>query len=126
MFKDDKFILTPLAKFQQVRPSFDHVNKEREARQIKTKDQINKEQQQAEKISRIVQGQETVSDIVDTQWVPIKIYGPQTIESEIKFKELTVVDNESLGTGLEITSQYAEILAPVYNVNDFSTEFLSR
>ncbi len=32
VFKDDRFMLTPLQKFQQVRPSFDHVNKEREAR----------------------------------------------------------------------------------------------
>lgn len=38
VFKDNRFMLTPLGKFQQVRPSFDHVNKEREARQIKTKD----------------------------------------------------------------------------------------
>jgi hypothetical protein len=49
-----------------VRPSFEHVNKEREARQIKTKDQQTKEQLQADKVSRIIQGQEAVSDIVDT------------------------------------------------------------
>lgn len=31
-----------------------------------------------------------------------------------------------MGTGLSITPQYPELLAPMYNVNDFSTEFLSR
>jgi hypothetical protein len=36
VFKDNRFILNPLHKFQQVRPSFEHVDKERESRQIKS------------------------------------------------------------------------------------------
>lgn len=32
VFREDKFVLTPLQKFQQVRPSFEHVDKERDAR----------------------------------------------------------------------------------------------
>jgi len=38
VFKDNKLMLTPLSKFHQVRPSFDHVNEERQRRTIQTKE----------------------------------------------------------------------------------------
>jgi hypothetical protein len=56
------------------------------------------------------------------------MFGPQSVESEFKFRELTQVDTESLGSGIKLVNQktYSEVLAPIYNVNDFSTEYLNR
>ena len=34
VFKDQKLMLTPIKKFHQVRPAFDHVNEERKVRTI--------------------------------------------------------------------------------------------
>ena len=46
-------MLTPLKKFQQVRPSFDHVDEERQRRTIQTKDQMQREQAAANKLTRV-------------------------------------------------------------------------
>jgi hypothetical protein len=56
VFKNDKLILNPLGGFCQVRPSFEHVNKERAQRQIKTKEQINAERAEASKVTRVIRG----------------------------------------------------------------------
>jgi hypothetical protein len=48
-------VLTPLSRFCQVRPEFEHVDKERAARTIKTKEQINSEKAAAAKVTRVLQ-----------------------------------------------------------------------
>lgn len=71
---------------------------------------------QADKLNRVIQGDASQSDVVDTQWVPVKIYGPQSVESEIKFRELTSSDQEQIGSGIKLKDgkSYGEVLAPVY------------
>lgn len=79
VFKDNKLMLTPLSKFQQVRPSFEHVDKERDARQIKSKDQQMSERAAADKVTRLVQqkagGGEQFGDVIDTEWISLKVFG---------------------------------------------------
>lgn len=38
--------------------------------------------------------------VIDTQWVPLKIFGPESAESEQKFHELYKIDSEELGSGV--------------------------
>jgi hypothetical protein len=38
VFRDQKLMITPLKKFQQVRPNFNHVDEERKKRTIQTKE----------------------------------------------------------------------------------------
>ena len=79
VFRDDKFVLTPLQKFQQVRPSFQHVDLESKKREIKTKDQLKSEKDAAEKLTRIgiaKTGAEAFGDIIDTKWVTISTFDP--------------------------------------------------
>lgn len=74
-----------------------------------------------------MQGQSELSDIVDTQWVPIKIFDHQTPESDIKFHLLTTKDNSNASQcKLVDQKHYGDILAPIHDLNDFSTEYLNR
>jgi len=38
VFKDRQLVLTPLKTFQQIRPSFSHVDEEKARREVKTKE----------------------------------------------------------------------------------------
>ena len=53
VFHDSKLMLTPLHKFQQVRPSFEHVDAERQRRTIQSKEQLQREQAAASKVTRV-------------------------------------------------------------------------
>lgn len=65
---------------------------------------------------------------MDTQWIPARVFSAQSEEAEGKFNKLTQFDEEALGSGVELLSQkaYSEVLAPVYDFNDFSTEYSAR
>ena len=43
VFKDNRLMLTPLKKFHQVRPSFEHVDEERQRSTIHTREQLKAE-----------------------------------------------------------------------------------
>ena len=66
--------------------------------------------------------------VIDTQWVPLRVFGPDSAESEQKFHELSQVDSGELGSGVQLLSHkdYSDLLAPLFQANDFSTATLMK
>ena len=131
VFKDNKFVLTPLQKFHQVRPSFEHVDKEREARQIKSDGQQKSEREAAERLTRIGAAKTGTGDaILDTKWVPIQLFQSTSEESGDKFEEMLEFTSEDQRMDatckLQNKKEYGDQVAPVYLVEDFSTAQLQK
>ena len=68
------------------------------------------------------------ANAVDTQWNKATLHAFKSEESELKFNQLTQIDEEAIGSGVKLLSQsdYSEALAPFYDFNDYSTEYSTR
>lgn len=80
-------------------------------------------------IAKTNSGAEGYSGIVDTKWVPLQTFDPQSEESEIKFSQLCKFDaDQRMSSGCELQNKkdYGNTFAPVYCVEDFSTASLLR
>ena len=53
VFQGQKLMITPLKKFQQVRPNFAHVDEERKKRTIQTKEQVQAERNAQNRLTRV-------------------------------------------------------------------------
>ena len=94
-------MLTPLKTFQQVRPSFEHVDEERSRRTIQTKDQMQREQAAANKLTRLGlsaggtagAGQDRRAgkkdaDLIDVEWTTLRHYQQDSAASTAMFQKL--------------------------------------
>lgn len=88
VFKDDQFVITPLKKFHQVRPSFDHVDEERQRMTIHTKEQIQAEKAAQSKLS-LITNKDFGERIVDQTWHELNVYTADSFESEQAFERLS-------------------------------------
>lgn len=144
VFEDNKLMLTPLSRFQQVRPSFDHVDEERTRRTIQTKDQMQRDHAAANKLTRVglqgsgARGNKKDPTLIGTEWQQLQVFDQESAQSEAVFAKLSqfnpvAPESGRLGpiqaakslTQLGST-QYAEMLAPYDQVDDFSTSSLVK
>ena len=75
VFKDRKLMLTPLKKFQQVRPSFEHVDIQRQKNTIQTREQQKADQASKDELKRVGVSRTAKKDagVIDLQWHDLQV-----------------------------------------------------
>ncbi|TNV81381.1 hypothetical protein FGO68_gene8998 [Halteria grandinella] len=141
---DNKLMLTPLTSFHQVRPSFDHVDKERSSRTLPSA--VTQQQTQHQQMQHRPQGGAVL--LKPREWAEVKYHEAGSVECDIEFEKLTktgqatnvaariAVDDEDEqmayvnGDGLlwrvANRHEYQDIIAPFDDTEDFSTASLLK
>ncbi|CDW74584.1 dna-directed rna polymerase iii subunit rpc5-like [Stylonychia lemnae] len=140
VMKDNQFLLTPLTSFHQLRPSFDHVDKERQLRLINSA-QIQAEKRAAQaKIQRVGTEQSGMQQMINEsnkEWKDLKYFSMNSYESEMELEKLCLFKSsrkningdhdmiiEKQGDdqwSLISSHEFQDLLAPFDKTEDFST-----
>eukprot|EP00347_Sterkiella_histriomuscorum_P010732 403375132 len=146
VLKEGKFLLTPLTSFHQMRPSFEHVDKERQMRLINSA-QIQAEKRAAQaKLQRAGMeqpGQQNIINESNKEWKEVRYHSLNSHESEREFEKLfqfgksavqtqeqeeMQINGDNKGNNWQIIpkQEFQDLLAPFDNTEDFSTSSLQK
>lgn len=90
VFTDQRLMITPLKRFQQVRPNFDHVDEERKKRTIQTKQQIQADKQAQNSLTRVnANVQKQQKNVVDVEWRQLQIFDQENAQTAKEFAKLS-------------------------------------